>query len=255
MKRLLACVVGAVALVIGVAPAAAILGGQPDGPNHPYVGMVTDGIFVCSGGAISSTKFVTAAHCFETGPGTPVAVFFGPEGFDDPAGFVTGTWWPHPDWCNACGNGLVGFDRNDVGVVILDAPVALPEYGKLPSLGQAAAQPQKQTVSLVGYGIQDRLKKLDPDELFTRHFAPAQLVQSNNRISSDFLKVTGSHSQGKGGGCLGDSGSPIILEGSGTGNDTFLAVTSFGTNVNCAGNGYANRIDIAATRDFINSVN
>ena len=49
--------------------------------------------------AVSPTKFITAAHCSETGPGTPVAVFFGPDGFDDPAGFVTGTWWPHPGWC------------------------------------------------------------------------------------------------------------------------------------------------------------
>ena len=107
----------------------------------------------------------------------------------------------------------------------------------------------------MGYGIQDRLKTLDPDELFTRHFAPAELVQSNNRISSDFLKVSGNHSQGKGGGCLGDSGSPIILEGAGVANDTFLGATSFGTNVNCAGNGYAQRLDIPATLNFINSVN
>jgi len=255
MKRFAPVLLTAVALAFGVAPAGAILGGQPDGTNHPYVGVVTDFEFVCSGGAVSPTRFITAAHCFETGPGTPVAVFFGPDGFDDPAGFVTGTWWPHPGWCQECAHGLVGFDLNDVAVVILDESPELDEYGKLPALGQAAAQPQKQSVSLVGYGIQDRLKTLDPDELFTRHFAPAELVQSNNRISSDFLKVSGNHSQGKGGGCLGDSGSPIILEGAGEGNDTFLGATSFGTNVNCAGHGYAQRLDIPAALNFINSVN
>ena len=254
--RFVAVLVGTVALAIGVAPAGAILGGQPDGNNHPYVALVTDGVFVCSAGAVSARKLVTAAHCFfETGPGTPVAVTFSPEGFDDPTSFVPGTWWPHPDWCNACGNGLVGFDRNDVAVILLGEDAALPEFGKLPSLGQAAGLPQKQRVSLVGYGIQDRLKKLDPGELSTRHFALAELVQSNDRVSPDFLKVSGNQSKGKGGGCLGDSGSPIILEGSGMGNDTFLGISSFGTNINCAGNGYANRLDIGVTLNFVNSVN
>ena len=256
MKRLLLPIAFALALAFGAMPAGAILNGGPDGTNHPYVGMVTDLNFVCSGAAISPTKLVTAAHCFETGPGTPVLVTFDPEGFDDfPAGFVTGTWYPHPDFCIACAGGLVGFDLNDVAVVILDAPIALAEYGNLPSLGQAAAQPQRKGVSLVGYGVQDRIKKLDPGELFTRHFAPAELVQSNNRMSSDFLKLSANPSQGKGGFCFGDSGGPVILEGSGLGNDTILGVNSFLTNVNCAGVIYSNRIDIAASLGFISSVN
>jgi len=255
MKRILLPVAVALMLMLGVVPAGAILNGGPDGTNHPYVGMVTDLNFVCSGAAVSPTKFITAAHCFDTGPGTPVLVTFDPEGFDDfPAGFVSGTWTPHSDWCIACGNGLVGFDLNDVAVVILDAPIVLPEYGKLPSLGQAAAQPQKKGVSLVGYGVQVRIKEF-VDEAFTRFFAPSQLVQSNDRISSDFLKLTANPSQGKGGACFGDSGGPVILEGAGLGNDTILGVNSFGTNVNCAGHGYSNRIDIPATQSFISSVN
>jgi len=127
MKRILLPVAVALMLMLGVVPAGAILNGVPDGTNHPYVGMVTDVNFVCSGAAVSPTKFITAAHCFDTGPGTPVLVTFDPEGFDDfPAGFVSGTWTPHPGWCIACGNGLVGFDINDVAVVILDNPVVLP---------------------------------------------------------------------------------------------------------------------------------
>jgi len=103
MKKLFLATVFAIVLAFGAMPAGAILNGQPDGTNHPYVGTVTDLNFICSGAAISPTKFITAAHCFETGPGTPVLVTFDPEGFDDfPAGFVTGRWFPHPDWCNLC---------------------------------------------------------------------------------------------------------------------------------------------------------
>jgi len=250
MKRLLLPIALAFALALGAMPAGAILNGGPDGTNHPYAGMVTNGASVCSGAAISPTKLVTAAHCFGT-PGSPVSVTFD----EIPAGFVSGTWHPHPGFCPQCANGLVGFDLNDVAVVILDAPIALPEYGNLPSLGEAAAQPQKAGISLVGYGIQDRLKKLDPGEAFTRHFAPAQLVQSNDRLSSDFLKLTANPSKGKGGMCFGDSGGPVILEGAGLGNDTILGINSFLTNGNCAGVTYSNRIDITSTRNFINSVN
>jgi hypothetical protein len=255
MTRLLPLLLVAAALVLGVAPAGAIIGGTADGTNHPYVAMVYDGTFVCSGGAVSPTKIVTAAHCFDGGAGTRVQVYFGEKGFDDPAGFVWGTWTPDPDWCFPCAHGVAGADVNDVGVVILDESIDLPEYGKLPSPGQAAALPQKQRVSLVGYGYQDRPKKLDEGEAFTRYFAPAELVQSNNNGSSDVLKVTGNLSQGKGGGCFGDSGSPVILEGTGTGNDVFLGVFTFGLNDNCTGHGYAQRIDLSQTLGFINSVN
>jgi hypothetical protein len=81
----------------------------------------------------------------------------------------------------------VGFDTHDVAVVILDEPVELSRYADLPSPGMVDRLPMRQPVTIVGYGVQDTLNKLDPNELFTRYRAPAQLVQANGRLADEFL--------------------------------------------------------------------
>ena len=71
MKKLLFIL--SIVLVFALAlagTALAVTNGQPDGDNHPYVGMALGpatggGYWVCSAAAISPTVLVTAAHCFE----------------------------------------------------------------------------------------------------------------------------------------------------------------------------------------------
>ena len=109
-----------IALLVSATSARAVTNGQPDGSGRPYVGVMIQPIpdqpsfvTVCSGTALSATKFLTAAHCAD--PTMPVFVSFksGPP-FSLANDFIPGTFHPDPAWCPGCGNGLQGFDSNDV---------------------------------------------------------------------------------------------------------------------------------------------
>jgi hypothetical protein len=89
-----------------------------------------------------------------------------------------------------------------------------------------------------------------PVFLATRFVAPSQLIQSNNVQSVEFIKLTANPSKGTGGICFGDSGGPDLLGGT----NIVLAVNSYGTNGNCAGVTYSNRVDLQDVLDFINSI-
>jgi hypothetical protein len=252
MKKIVIASILALALVLSlVGIASAISNGQPDGNNHPYVGIALGpatggGYWICSAAAISPTVVVTAAHCFE-GPDVWVT-------FDEvPTNYFqyTGTWTPDPEWCLGCGNGLPGFDSHDVAVIVLDVPVTLPRYAQLPTEGLVDTLAMKADVDLVGYGIQFDQgggPRYPEDGAFTRYYAPTQLVASKFVHSDEYIKLTANPAKGKGGTCFGDSGGPDLLGGT----DIILAVNSYVTNGNCAGVTYSNRIDTYAL-DFINA--
>ncbi|MEP6768367.1 MAG: trypsin-like serine protease [Acidobacteriota bacterium] len=245
------------AFLAAAAPVMAVTNGQPDGTGHPYVGVViqfipnTDFISVCSGAALSPTKFLTAAHCAD--PSLPVFVTYkSSPPYSLARDFTQGIFYPDPDWCLSCGNGVPGFDTHDVAVVSLGKPVNPGAFAVLPAAGLVDTLPMGTDVDIVGYGVQGFLRGGGQPQtifLFTRYFAPSELIQANGRISDEFIKLTANPSNGKGGLCFGDSGGPDILSGT----NTILAVNSFVNNGNCAGVTYSQRVDLPDILSFINS--
>jgi hypothetical protein len=259
MRVRVALTAGLVMCVTAAAPVLTVTNGRPDGNAHPYVGVAIQPIpsmpgfvTVCSGSALSATKFLTSAHCFD--PGQPVFVSYksGPP-FSLANDFTPGTFHPHPQWCLGCGPGLPGFDTHDVGVILLSAPRDPGAFAVLPPEGLVDTLPMRTPVDLVGYGAQGFVRGNGPPQqvfLFTRFFAPSLLIQSNHVQSIEFIKLTANPAQGKGGICFGDSGGPDLLGGT----NVVLAINSYGTNSNCAGVSYSNRVDLPDVLAFINSL-
>jgi hypothetical protein len=241
-------------LMVAIIPVAAITDGEPDGNGHPYVGLMVaqaaDGtpLWRCSGTLISPTVFLTAGHCTES-PAAHAEIWFaadvdaGRPGNGYPLnGEVGGTPYTHPQYDpNA-------FYLYDLGVVVLDQPMVMSQYGALPALNQLDAlktQRGKQDVTFtaVGYGLQ----KSFPDAASWKNVAQRirmvaypKLIQINGGNVGDFSLLLSNNAH-TGGTCFGDSGGPNFV---GTSN-VIAGVTSFGKNGNCAGTGGVYRVDRA----------
>ena len=249
-----------------------------DSNNHPIP------MWRCSGSLLSDTVFLTAAHCVSDPTPSFAYIWFVPIPLGQTVGQPTDytkypyggynasatQLFPMPGYLtdNPKSGGLPGFDYHDVAVVIIDQWITDMPSGRaqLPTIDYVNTLPMKTEVTIVGYGVQKQLQV--PGSAYpppgqaggntppylrwagrTRMYAPSRLVQSNDVISSEFLKLTANPAQGKGGVCFGDSGGPVFF------GDTniVLGVNSFGSNVNCAGLSYSNRIDIAEIWTWIDS--
>jgi len=282
---------GVVALMtVTVAPAAAITDGSLDGDGHPYVGLMVaqleDGtpLWRCSGTLISPTVFLTAGHCtFNIGnDGQHVASTGGNDvwvTFDDSevlAGWPARADYPttaalyaaRSGWLNANAEYTKGVahpnpeydnfadfpDNHDVGVVVLDEPVAMATYGELAPRGtinDMAKLPQTRNDALietVGYGIQSI--QPHPMDVETRYKSTSRIVSLSGKASKDGNVHTLNNPSavgGRGGSCFGDSGGPLLV------NDTnkVVAVVSYGFSATCHGADYSWRVDTQPSYDFI----
>jgi hypothetical protein len=260
--------------------ASAITNGQPDGDNHPYVGLlVFDTLdpdtgepvptWRCSGSLIAPDVVLTAGHCTDGAVAArvwfyedvtydhvpfPLYPYGGPG-----SGAVEGEPYTNPDYgTGSPGNGLPAFDYRDVGIVVLDEAVDVGGFAALPAAGLVDALENKTGIDFVGYGVQyeakipgNELPQPPPYYRWTgprvRLYAPSQLVSGKFVHSAEFMKLALNPGGGTGGTCFGDSGGPDLLGGT----DTVLAVNSYVTNVNCSGVGYSSRVDIPEVLDWI----
>lgn len=270
--------------LILVGTALAITNGQPDGGEHPYVGLIVSGWdtpegFVpgwrCSAALIAPDVLLTAGHCTEGA--TKVVVWFeeGPIAWGswDPdanptcagetgypcTGDAEGEPFTNPDFGPGDqGNGLPGFSKRDVGVVVLETEVDVGAFAELPPAGVVNALSNKTDVDLVGYGVQYQeqipgkyLPQPPPYYRWTglrqRLYAPSTLVSGKFSFSDENMRLSLNPGGGTGGLCFGDSGGPDLLGGT----DIVLAVNSFVTNINCSGVGYSSRVDIPEVLEWI----
>ncbi len=235
---------------IGVA--SAVTDGELDGEGHPYVGLMVaqtaDGtpLWRCSGTLISPTIFLTAGHC--TDGADHVEIWFDADVtnaalHDYPfIGDVGGTPYTHPDYDpNA-------FYLYDLGVVVLDEPYVLGEYGALPTLNQLDQYATKRgqnklTFTSVGYGLQESFPDAaawKENNKRIRMVAHPKLNQINGGLVGNFSLLLSNNAH-TGGTCFGDSGGPNFIGDS----NVIAGVTSFGLNGNCAGTGGVYRVDRA----------
>lgn len=264
------------------APVHAITNNWVEDFEHPYVGLVVfynkDGQFIwrCSGSLIGARTFLTAGHCADTAEGAASArVYFQQDagvhfnGIEDP---FTG----YPNRCagNTLGSlcaeshelynygfaNFAGFpNTHDVGLVILDQPIQMTEYGQLPTAGTldalGTARGQKSTVFTVsGYGLTLRTQEHSalPNISFReRLMAQSTLVNLGSSLTDGFNLQTQGNGDGRGGTCSGDSGGPVYLGESSS--NLIVAVTSFGLNALCRGTDFGYRLDRTEVLNWISS--
>ena len=274
---LTAMVLAILGLLAVVAPSAsAITGGEPDGNRHPNVGLILfyteDGRFRCSATLISPTVLLTAAHCTAGTVGDTLVNFewfiddeppsslpraaddtgdgiskIGYQGSTD--GWLSGTAYTHPAYSDF--TDLKNW--NDVGVIVLDAPVTtITPVTIAPTnyLNQFTPNVLNKTLfTSVGYGTEVRQAESGPQKPTPMSYPIVRRFtdEVGQKLTPQVLQVNGNENDPRGGGgtCFGDSGGPSFNGG------YQVTVTSYGYTSNCRYLGGLQRIDIPIVQAWL----
>ena len=280
---LLALAVGVFAT--SVLPAGAITGNSVDDTEHPFVGLVVfydeQGQYShrCSGSLLTPTVFLTAGHCTTDffGSTATARVYFQQDAganYDPQTGIDSVTGYPED-----CSPGTLGVtcatsdelydydyatsgppwrefpDIRDVGLVILDQPINLSEYGALAAdrmLDELASKRgQKETTfTLSGYGLTEAnpAHVVDPRE---RLMAKSRLTSLRSALTDGYSVGLSGNGDDEGGACFGDSGGPVFYGGFSSNAIVALSGWFLGPRQVCTGNAYYYRTDRQEVIDWI----
>lgn len=247
------------ALIVGIltlraTPAGAIVYGEFDGNEHPFVGALVaewreagQKDLLCSGTLIDDDVFLTAAHCtvfLESIGIEPDEVWVTFDStFDDRSPLIGGTYVSHP------GYGHDQSDPMDIAVVLLDRPVSttparLPSANLLDQM-KAAQTIDDQHYTAVGYGTVRETRRGGFDNILDNDERRAA-TQTYNALTGSWLKLSMNEATGDGGTCYGDSGGPHFLGDS----NLIVSITITGDAV-CKATDVTYRLDTPMARDFL----
>jgi V8-like Glu-specific endopeptidase len=238
-----AVLIATVVALFATAPAGAITNGTADGNAHPNVGglvnatQYSDGTWIyCSGTLISSTVFLTAAHCAENGE--RVAVTFDTD-YEAGDKVYYGTFYSDPAYNQAQS------DTHDIAVVVFDKAIKGITPAKLPTANSLSKLSGSQKFVSVGYGAYEVTNEPGGHQYL---YDDVRMKASGtlNSTNATWLRISMNPSHDDGGTCYGDSGGPNFL-----GNTNIVAAITITGDAVCRSTNVTYRLDTESARKFL----
>jgi hypothetical protein len=266
VKAAVALAAALLASLIVTPSADAVDNGRPDGDRHPYVGLLGfdgDGEggepanFLCSGSVLSDRVFLTSAHCIEVfgdtvqwvaalEPGSPDRPVFEPGLVFDDFPFAVTVEVHRPIVTVVHPRFRPDTLAHDLAVLVFAPhtfdvrPVELPRPRLLDRLRPWL---QRLDFTLVGYGADPDYSGAEPRYPIGGYRQTA--TAPFGALTAAQLQLQGALETGRGGLCLGDSGSPQLLGRSDIAVSLLSAVGETCTEI------VAQRLDTAVERRFL----